>query len=319
VRRTFLLACLISCASTIGAFAQQRDVLVLELAERVTSKDIKAGDVIKLRVAEDLKQDGLVLVAKDTVVTGKVTLAGKAGFLGKEGEFMFELGSARTVLGEEVSLFGAFGRKSPAFSSKASRKDELIMLANPEVELAMLAAPILLPLSKGHQYVLEPGSRFLVEARVPLSDRSRLAVAQPERPLLGWGTVYFLAEQLASRYYSDSLNPKEARNMFDAGKIYCGSVRINHGNKSEVVILVPGHYECRVNGFEPFGFDVADGETYYLSVHTKSDWWGHAKAGTITALEAKDFANPWFAWWKKVESRDLRGTDGSLFHGPRQE
>ncbi|HYK21337.1 MAG TPA: hypothetical protein VEV42_11425, partial [Pyrinomonadaceae bacterium] len=53
--------------------------------EEISSKTASEGDPLTFKVAEDVKIDGQVVIAKDTLVKGVIANAKKAGMMGRGG------------------------------------------------------------------------------------------------------------------------------------------------------------------------------------------------------------------------------------------
>ena len=63
----------------------------LRLLEAVSSRTAKVGDPVALEVAEDLRVDGTVVVAKGAKAKGEITVAKKLGMMGKAGDLALRL------------------------------------------------------------------------------------------------------------------------------------------------------------------------------------------------------------------------------------
>lgn len=63
----------------------------LRFTERLSSKTAQAGDSISLVLAEDLRVDGITVVTEGAKALGQITVAQKAGMLGKGGDLALQL------------------------------------------------------------------------------------------------------------------------------------------------------------------------------------------------------------------------------------
>ena len=242
-----------SAAQTTTSNSPQTKQVVLELTGKVSSRDAKVGDEVHFSVLEDVIEDSLVVIAKGTMITGKVERVDRRGGWMKDGGLILQTGPVKTVSGEELPVASMLGQK-------AGSKDVKGGLAL-SVEMAPPTPLVLpfLPFMKGSDYELQSGTRVTAEVTLPSQlDRARYLAAQPqpEAPP-GYATVYFL--QPAPAYFPHAL--------FD---VWCGAVEIGGLGRT---LWRPGKYSCRVEAFSPkesyVDFTFSDGGTYYLVLQCK--------------------------------------------------
>jgi len=65
--------------------------------DEITSKTAAEGDPLTFKVAEDVKIDGQVVIAKDTLVKGVVATAKKAGMMGRGGSLGIRVEATMTA------------------------------------------------------------------------------------------------------------------------------------------------------------------------------------------------------------------------------
>ncbi len=83
----------------------------LALSEALSSANATQGQVIEFRVAEDVVVNGTVLIKKDTLALGKVTLAQGKRHLGRAGSLDIEADKTHAVDGSKVELHAEAGSK----------------------------------------------------------------------------------------------------------------------------------------------------------------------------------------------------------------
>jgi hypothetical protein len=83
-------------------------VVELETVDAVSSKTSKPKDFFRLRVAEDVRVDGRVLIPAGTEATGQVVHAAKSGAGGKAGELILAARAIKLPQGD-VRLRSGFG------------------------------------------------------------------------------------------------------------------------------------------------------------------------------------------------------------------
>lgn len=83
----------------------------LALSNALSSANATQGQVVEFRVAEDVVVNGAVLIKKDTLALGKVTLAQGKRHLGRAGSIDIEADKTHAVDGTKVELHAEAGAK----------------------------------------------------------------------------------------------------------------------------------------------------------------------------------------------------------------
>jgi hypothetical protein len=83
----------------------------LALSNDLSSANATQGQVVEFRVAEDVVLNGTVLIKKDTLALGKVTLAQGKRHLGRAGSIDIEADKTHAVDGTKVELHAEAGAK----------------------------------------------------------------------------------------------------------------------------------------------------------------------------------------------------------------
>ncbi len=81
--------------------------LKIMTTEEISGQKVVEGDPLNFKVSEDLKIDGRVVIAKDTLVKGTVATAKKKGFMGKGGDLSVRIESTQTVDNQKIKLRAA--------------------------------------------------------------------------------------------------------------------------------------------------------------------------------------------------------------------
>ena len=116
--------------------------------EEITSKTATEGDPLNFKVVEDVKIDGQVVIAKDTLVKGLVANAKKAGMMGRGGSLGIRVESTTTVDNQKLKLR----------SSKAREGDDK---TGTTVALVVLFGPLGF-LKHGKNANIKPGTQIKV-------------------------------------------------------------------------------------------------------------------------------------------------------------
>ena len=116
--------------------------------EEISSKTATEGDPISFKVDEDVKINGHIVIAKDTLVKGTVASAKKSGFFGRGGNLGIRIESAMTVDNQKVKLRSAKGKEG---GDKTGTTVALVVLFGP---LGFL--------KKGKQAIIKPGTQIKV-------------------------------------------------------------------------------------------------------------------------------------------------------------
>ena len=83
--------------------------LIAVLDEEISSGSATEGDPINFKLKEDMKIDGKVVIAKDTLIKGTIANAQKAGRMGKGGKLGIRVESTTAVDGQKVRLRASKG------------------------------------------------------------------------------------------------------------------------------------------------------------------------------------------------------------------
>lgn len=116
--------------------------------EEITSKTAAEGDPLTFKVAEDVKIDGHVVIAKDSLVKGVVATAKKAGMMGRGGSLGIRVESAMTVDNQKIKLRSSKGKEG---DDKTGTTVALVVLFGP---LGFL--------KKGKNAKIKPGTEIKV-------------------------------------------------------------------------------------------------------------------------------------------------------------
>ena len=96
--------------------------------EEISSKTAAEGDPLTFKVAEDVKIDGHVVIAKDTLVKGVVAAAKKAGMMGRGGSLGIRVESTTTVDNQKLKLRSSKGKEG---DDKTGTTVALVVLFGP--------------------------------------------------------------------------------------------------------------------------------------------------------------------------------------------
>ncbi len=116
--------------------------------DEITSKTAAEGDPLTFKVAQDVKIDGEVVIAKDSIVKGVVAQAKKAGMMGRGGTLGIRVESATTVDNQRLKLRSTKGKEG---DDKTGTTVALVVLFGP---LGFL--------KKGKNAVIKPGTEIKV-------------------------------------------------------------------------------------------------------------------------------------------------------------
>ena len=116
--------------------------------EEISSKTATEDDPLNFKVEEDVKINGVVVIAKDSLVKGTVASAKKSGFFGRGGNLGIRIESAMTVDGQKLKLRSAKGKEG---GDKTGTTVALVVLFGP---LGFL--------KKGKQAIIKPGTQIKV-------------------------------------------------------------------------------------------------------------------------------------------------------------
>ena len=96
--------------------------------EEISSKTASEGDPLTFKVEEDVKIDGQVVIAKDTLVKGVVANAKKAGMMGRGGNLGIRVESTTTVDNQKLKLRSSKGKEG---DDKTGTTVALVVLFGP--------------------------------------------------------------------------------------------------------------------------------------------------------------------------------------------
>jgi hypothetical protein len=96
--------------------------------DEITSKTASEGDPLTFKVAEDVKIDGMTVIAKDSLVKGIVATAKKAGMMGRGGSLGIRVESAMTVDNQKLKLRSSKGKEG---DDKTGTTVALVVLFGP--------------------------------------------------------------------------------------------------------------------------------------------------------------------------------------------
>lgn len=96
--------------------------------DEITSKTAAEGDPLTFKVAEDVKIDGQVVIAKDSLVKGSVATAKKAGMMGRGGSLGIRVESVTTVDSQKLKLRSSKGKEG---DDKTGTTVALVVLFGP--------------------------------------------------------------------------------------------------------------------------------------------------------------------------------------------
>lgn len=134
-------------AENVKVIADGTEFTVVTIDE-ITSKTAAEGDPLTFKVAQDVKVDGQVVIAKDTLVKGTVAQAKKAGMMGRGGSLGIRVESAMTIDNQKLKLRSTKGKEG---DDKTGTTVALVVLFGP---LGFL--------KKGKNAVIKPGTEIKV-------------------------------------------------------------------------------------------------------------------------------------------------------------
>lgn len=128
--------------------------------DEINSKTASEGDPLTFKVLEDVKIDGQVVIAKDTLVKGVVANAKKAGMMGKGGTLGIRVETTTTVDNQRLKLRSSKGKEG---DDKTGTTVALVVLFGP---LGFL--------KHGKNAQIKPGTQI----KVYTDEEKRVAVKQ---------------------------------------------------------------------------------------------------------------------------------------------
>ena len=121
----------------------------------VSSKTATEGDPVDFKVDEDVSINGVVVIAKGTLVKGEVTNAEHNGHFGKSGKLSIRVSSTTSVDGQPIKLRAARGKSGSDATGST-------------VALTVLFGPIGL-LKHGSNAEMKEGAKMVVYTDAPLT------------------------------------------------------------------------------------------------------------------------------------------------------
>jgi hypothetical protein len=121
----------------------------------VSSKTATDGDPVDFKVDEDVSINGVVVIARGTLVKGEVTNAEHNGHFGKSGKLSIRVSSTTSVDGQSVKLRAARGKSGSDATGST-------------VALTVLFGPIGL-LKHGSNAEMKEGAKMVVYTDAPLT------------------------------------------------------------------------------------------------------------------------------------------------------
>jgi len=85
--------------------------LTVVTTDEISSKTATEGDPLTFKVEEDVKVNGIVVIAKDTIVKGVVSNAEKSGRMGRSGKLGIRVESTTAIDGQKIRLRASKGQK----------------------------------------------------------------------------------------------------------------------------------------------------------------------------------------------------------------
>lgn len=116
--------------------------------DELSSKTAAEGDAVTFKVEEDVKINGRVVIAKDTIVKGTVSTVEQKGRMGKAGKLGIRVESTKTVDGQKLKLRASKGKEGEDKTTNV-------------VLLSVLVSPLFL-LKHGKDAVIKPGTKLKV-------------------------------------------------------------------------------------------------------------------------------------------------------------
>ncbi len=96
-------------ASAVNVTIPDGTELIAVLEDEISSASATEGDPINFKLKDDLKVDGKVVIARDTLIKGTIANAQKAGRMGKGGKLGIRVESTTAVDGQKIRLRASKG------------------------------------------------------------------------------------------------------------------------------------------------------------------------------------------------------------------
>ena len=116
--------------------------------DEISSKTAAEGDAVTFKVEEDVKINGRVVIAKDTIVKGTVSSVEQKGRMVKAGKLGIRIESTKTVDGQKLKLRASKGKEGEDKTTNV-------------ILLSVLVSPFFL-LKHGKDAVIKSGTKLKV-------------------------------------------------------------------------------------------------------------------------------------------------------------
>mgnify|MGYP000874271714 FL=1 len=137
----------------------QGTVFAVRLLDRVSSINSRAGDIFRIEVVEDVVVDGAVVIPVGSIGQGRVTVAQKAGSLGRSGDVGFRFDTVRTFDNVQVAVEWEEAAKS---QNKDITFGEYLLFG------------VFAVFKKGDDIAIPANTQFYVTTRGPASVKGRV-------------------------------------------------------------------------------------------------------------------------------------------------
>lgn len=94
----------LSSVQNTHAYIPKDTILTVELTSELTSKKAKKGDVVPIKMSQNVIINDVVVIPEGATVKATVTKAKKAGGFGRAGKLEFTIDSVKTINGVDVPL-----------------------------------------------------------------------------------------------------------------------------------------------------------------------------------------------------------------------
>jgi hypothetical protein len=150
----------------------------VESAYRVSSQEVREGDLLTFRVVNPVKVEGVTVVEPGAIATGRVVKASRGGHFGKAGRLAWEMFEVTAVDGTRLPL-GAAGRQvGDSKGAKVATQIALLGAAmGPFAPVALLGG-----FKRGENAYLPEGKRFDVTVRAEATVNGNAAAAVVSAP-----------------------------------------------------------------------------------------------------------------------------------------
>lgn len=96
-------------SNTVDVTIPDGTELIAVLEDEISSASATEGDPVNFKLKDDLKVNGKVVIARDTLIKGTIANAQKAGRMGKGGKLGIRVESTTAVDGQKVRLRASKG------------------------------------------------------------------------------------------------------------------------------------------------------------------------------------------------------------------